>query len=40
VSPTDELMLACGMSIAFEDPAAVHVRIDRARLAETVTFLD
>jgi hypothetical protein len=40
VSPPDELMLACGMLIAFGDPAAVHVRIDRARLAETVTFLD
>jgi len=40
VSPPDELMLVCGMSIGFEDPAAVPVRIGRAPLAETVTFLD
>ena len=37
LSPPDELMLVCGMSIGFEDPAAVHVRIDRAPLAETVS---
>ena len=40
VSPPDELMLICGMSVGFEDPAASHVRIARAPLAETVTFLD
>jgi nitroreductase len=40
VSPPDELMLFCGMSIGYEDRAADHVRIDRAPLAETVTFLD
>jgi nitroreductase len=40
VSPPDELMLICGMSIGFEDRAASRVRIARAPLAETVTFLD
>jgi nitroreductase len=40
LSPPDELMLFCGMSIGFEDPTTNHVRIDRAPLAETVTFLD
>jgi nitroreductase len=39
VAPPAELMLFCGMSIGFEDTAARHVRIDRAPLAETVTFL-
>ena len=40
VSPPDELMLFCGMSIGFEDTVTTHVRTDRAPLAETVTFLD
>lgn len=40
VSPPDALVLFCGMSIGFEDPAAPHARIDRAPLGETVTFLD
>jgi nitroreductase len=40
VSPPDELMLFCGMSIGFEDTTTNHVRTDRAPLAETVTFLD
>jgi len=40
VSPPDELMLFCGMSIGFEDTTTNHVRTDRARIAETVTFLD
>jgi hypothetical protein len=40
VSPPGGLMLVCGMSIGFEDPVERHVRIDRAPLAETVTFLD
>ncbi|MEV0086717.1 nitroreductase [Saccharopolyspora sp. NPDC050642] len=40
VSPPDELVLFCGMSIGFEDISAKHARIDRAPLAETVTFLD
>lgn len=40
VSPPDGLVLFCGISIGFEDTTANHVRIDRAPLAETVTFLD
>jgi nitroreductase len=41
VSPPAELVLFCGMSIGFENTAAnPQVRIDRAPLAETVTFLD
>ena len=40
VSPPEELVLFCGMSIGFEDTTAQHVRIDRAPLVETVTFLD
>jgi nitroreductase len=39
VSPPPELMLVCGMSIGRENAAASNVRIDRAPLAETVTFL-
>jgi nitroreductase len=35
----DDLMLACGMSIGYEDTAADHARIDRAPLTETVTFV-
>ncbi|WP_084628667.1 nitroreductase [Amycolatopsis nigrescens] len=40
VSPPDGLILFCGMSIGFEDTTANQVRIDRAPLGETVTFLD
>jgi nitroreductase len=40
VSPPDELVLFCGLSIGFEDPTAAAPRITRASLAETVTFLD
>ena len=40
VSPAEHLILYCGMSIGFADPAVAHVRIDRAPLSETVTFLD
>lgn len=40
VSPLPGLILFCGMSIGFEAPAACHARIDRAPLADTVTFLD
>ncbi len=40
VSPPEELMLFCGMSIGFEDATTNGVRIDRAALGETVTFLD
>jgi nitroreductase len=39
VSPPPELMLFCGMSIGYEDTTATPVRIDRAPLSETVTFL-
>ncbi|GLY64932.1 nitroreductase [Amycolatopsis taiwanensis] len=40
VSPPDGFILFCGMSIGFEDTSANHARIERAPLAETVTFLD
>ncbi|MFG2480779.1 nitroreductase [Streptomyces fagopyri] len=40
VSPPDELILFCGMSIGFEDVTAGDVRTDRAPLAETVTFVE
>jgi nitroreductase len=40
VRPPDGHILFCGMSIGFEDPAACSARIDRAPLAETVTFVD
>ena len=40
LSPPDELMLFCGMSIGYEDPAGSQDRVGRAGLAETVTFVD
>jgi nitroreductase len=40
LSPPHGLILFCGMSIGFEEATASHIRIDRAPLAETVTFLD
>ncbi|MBO0849514.1 MAG: nitroreductase [Pseudonocardia sp.] len=40
VSPAEGTILFCGMSIGFEDPTAPRPRIDRAPLAETVTFID
>lgn len=40
ISPPPERVLFCGMSIGFADPDAVHPRIPRAALSETVTFLD
>lgn len=40
VSPPGDLILFCGVSIGFEDSAAAHHRIDRAPLAETVSFID
>jgi nitroreductase len=40
VSPPDELMLFCGMSIGYEDPTVAFVRNARARLDETVTFVE
>ncbi|MGW7822213.1 nitroreductase [Streptomyces puniciscabiei] len=39
VSPPEELILFAGVSIGFADPSAPVARIDRAPLAETVTFL-
>ncbi|GAA2690426.1 nitroreductase [Streptomyces lunalinharesii] len=39
VSPPPGLVLFCGVSIGFETPTARHDRIDRAPLAETVTFV-
>ncbi|MBL1083421.1 nitroreductase [Streptomyces actinomycinicus] len=40
LSPPDELILFCGMSIGFEDVTAGEVRTGRAPLEETVTFVD
>jgi nitroreductase len=40
VSPPDELILFCGMSIGFEDLTERQPRIGRASLDETVTFVD
>jgi len=39
VSPPDELVLFCGMSIGYEDVAMDHARTGRAPLDETVTFV-
>jgi nitroreductase len=38
--PPEDLMLFCGMSIGYEDPAAALPRTLRAPLAETVTLID
>ncbi|MEU8485230.1 nitroreductase [Streptomyces sp. NPDC048641] len=40
LSPPDELMLFCGMSIGFEDVTVSDARTGRAPLEETVTFVD
>jgi nitroreductase len=40
LSPPDELILYCGMSIGFEDVAKREDHIGRAPLDETVTFVD
>ena len=40
VSPPDELMLFCGMSIGYEDVTVGYVRTGRAPLDETVTFVE
>jgi len=40
VSPPDDLMLFCGMSIGYEDVTVNHPRTERAPLDETVTFVD
>ena len=39
LSPPDELMLFCGMSIGFEDTTVGYARTGRAPLDETVTFV-
>ena len=39
VSPPAELMLFCGMSIGYADPAETYIRTGRAPLDETVTFI-
>lgn len=39
LAPPAELMLFCGMSIGYEDPAVDYIRTMRAPLAETVTFV-
>lgn len=40
LSPPDELVLFCGMSIGFEDVTVGDARTGRAPLDETVTFVD
>ena len=40
LSPPDELMLFCGMSIGYEDPTVHYIRTGRAALDETVTFVE
>lgn len=40
VSPPEESVLFCGLSIGHEDQDVPHPRIGRAPLAETVTFVD
>lgn len=40
VSPTEGLILFCGLSIGYEDPAVSYIRTGRAPLDETVTFVD
>ncbi|MFF2807409.1 nitroreductase family protein [Streptomyces sp. NPDC058000] len=39
VTPPEELILFCGMSIGYEDTTVRHARTGRAPLPETVTFL-
>src|SRR5262245_57808803 len=40
VSPPDELILFCGMSIGYEDPTVSYARTGRAPLDETVAFVE
>lgn len=40
LSPPDDALLFCGMSIGFEDAAVDDTRTGRAPLGETVTFVD
>ena len=39
LSPSDGLILFCGMSIGYEDPTVSYARTGRAPLHETVTFV-
>ena len=39
LSPPDELILFCGMSIGYEDPTVTYARTGRAPLDETVRFV-
>ena len=39
VSPPDNLMLFCGMSIGYEDPTVTFVHNERAPLDDVVTFI-
>jgi nitroreductase len=39
VSPPDGLILFCGMSIGYADPAEKYIRTGRAPLDQTVTFV-
>jgi nitroreductase len=40
VSPPDELILFCGMSIGYEDGTVSYIRTGRAPLEETATFIE
>ncbi len=40
LSPPDGLILFCGLSIGYGDPAVSYIRTGRAPLDETVTFVD
>lgn len=40
LSPPDELILFCGMSIGYEDVTVDHARTGRAPVDETVTFVE
>ncbi|MGY4652573.1 nitroreductase [Mycobacterium sp. URHB0021] len=40
LSPPDELILFCGMSIGYVDRTVGHIRTGRAPLDETVTFVE
>ena len=40
LSPPDELVLFCGMSIGYQDPTVGDARTGRAPLDETATFVD
>lgn len=40
LAPPGDLVLFCGMSIGFEDAAVGYTRTGRARLDETVTFVE